>query len=363
MTLLLESLLIENYRVFKRLEIPRLGRVNLLVGKNNSGKSSVLEAVGLYASGGSGEDILSILESHDDLRIESGRELEDRFYAVKQLFHGRNDGWSERVAIRVGPLSDEQRTLSIRIAAVPARLLGESIGVVVPALALETSDGPRRPAVISTYRGVARLLPMDVTDWRAWSVFSSSPRAEVARHALVSPYGLSAEAASKLWDLITLTDLEPAVIQALRIISPDIERISFIGETGRNRIPMAKLTGNVHPVALRSLGDGVNRLLGIALSLVSARGGVLLLDEVENGIHFTAQQRLWELIFELANQLDTQVLATTHSWDCIKTFQRAGARDPHEEAVLMRLDDATVTPTSFSERELAIVTREQIEVR
>lgn len=363
MTLLLDNLLIENFRVFKRLEIPRLGRVNLLVGRNNSGKSSVLEAVSLYASGGSGEEILSILESHDDLRIESGRELEDRFYAVKQLFHGRDAAWSESLAIRIGPLTNGMSALQIRIAAVPSRLLGESLGVVVDASALEIENGPRRPAVISTFQGVARLLPMDVTDWRAWSVFSSSPRVEVARHAYVSPYGLSSEAASKLWDLITLTDLEHDVLKALRIISPEIERISFIGEAGRNRVPMAKLKGQMHPVALRSQGDGVNRLLGIILSLVSARGGVLLLDEIENGIHFVAQQRLWELVFELAHRLDTQVFATTHSWDCIKTFQRAGARDPHEEAVLMRLDDATITPTSFSERELAIVTREQIEVR
>jgi predicted ATPase len=363
MALLLNSLLIENYRVFKRLEIPRLGRVNLLVGQNNSGKTSLLEAISLYASGGSGEQILALLESHDDLRIETGRDLEDRFYAVKQLFHGRDFEWSERLTIRIGPLTDDEGTLSIRIAAVPSRLLGETLGAVVAPAALETDNGPRRPAVISTFRNAARLLPMDVTDWRTWSVFSSAPRVEVARHAYVSPHSLSSETASKLWDLIALTDLEQDVVNALRIISPDVERISFIGEAGRNRVPMAKLRGEMHPVALRSLGDGVNRLLGIGLSLVSARGGVLLLDEVENGIHFTAQRRLWELIFELAHRLDTQVFATTHSWDCIETFQRAAARDPHEEAALMRLDDTAITPTSFSERELAIVTREELEVR
>ena len=85
----------------------------------------------------------------------------------------------------------------------------------------------------------------------------------------------------------------------------------------------------------------------------------------KNGIHFTAQQRLWELIFRLANRLDTQVFATTHSWDCIEAFQHAASIDSHEDAALVRLDvhDDAVSPTSFSERELAIVTRERIEVR
>jgi len=309
MTLLLESLRIENYRVFKRLEIPRLGRVNLLVGRNNSGKSTILEAVRLYASGGSAPTLDSILVSHDELRGEGKR---DRLSAMMQLFNGRDSATPEAI-IKIGPIDDDdRRTLFIYVTLA-------HVGVSVRAI----------------------------------------------RHAYVSPHGLSIEESARMWDLITLTDLERDVTEALRIIGPNIERISFIGESERKRVPMAKLSSEARPVALRSLGDGVNRLLGIALSLASARGGVFLVDEVENGIHFSAQQQLWELIFRLARRLDTQVFATTHSWDCIEAFQHAAAADSNEEAALVRLDvhDDAVSPTSFSERELAIVTREQIEVR
>jgi len=308
MSLLLESFLIENYRVFKRLEIPRLGRVNLLVGRNNSGKSSVLEAVRLYASRGADETIQSILESHDELRPEK---VIGTAVAILQLFHGRG-AQTSRTRIRIGPIEgDADRTLTL--------FLG----------------------------------------------FESLPASLPVTHAYVSPQGITSDAAAHLWDLIALTDLEQDVTSALRIIDPEIERISFIGESDRKRVPMAKLSSESRPVALRSLGDGVNRLLGIALSLASARGGVLLIDEVENGIHFSAQRQLWELIFRLARSLDTQVFATTHSWDCIEAFQQAAAADTNEEAALVRLDvhDDAISPTSFSERELAIVTREQIEVR
>jgi hypothetical protein len=310
MTLLLESLRIENYRMFKRFEIPRLGRVNLLVGKNNSGKSSVLEAVRLYASAGADETIRSILESHDELR--GGDDDGEFAAAAKRLFTGRDIAWRGASQIRIGPM--DERPVSIEI-----------------------FDYERVLTV-----GLRRI-----------------------QHAHVSPHGLSTEASARLWDLIALTDLEVHVTEALRIISPEIERISFVGEGDRKRIPLAKLSSHPQPVALRSMGDGVNRLLGIALSLAYASGGVLLIDEVENGIHFTAQERLWALIFRLAHQLNTQVFATTHSWDCIEAFQHAAAVDEHEEAVLVRLDvhDAAVSPTTFSERELAIVTRERIEVR
>lgn len=365
MSLLLESLRVENYRVFRRIEIGRLGRVNLFVGRNNAGKSSILEAVRLYASRGADDTLLSILESHDDLRI-GGREADDRFLAVKQLFHGRDADWTDQSEIRIGPIDDYRRTLSIRITTVPAAHFQDRFrGVAQPTLFPDdgTDDGPRRLAVVTTFDDESRILPLD-GDWRTWRVVIR--RGEpTTRHAHVSPYGLSSDAAARLWDLIALTDLEQNVIEALRIISPEIERISFIGENSRSRVAVAKLASQSQPVALRSLGDGVNRMLGIALSLVSARGGVLLLDEVENGIHFSAQRRLWQLIFRLANRLETQVFGTTHSWDCIEAFQHAAAVDQNEEAALVRLDvhDDAVLTTMFSERDLAIVTREQIEVR
>jgi len=105
-------------------------------------------------------------------------------------------------------------------------------------------------------------------------------------------------------------------------------------------------------------------LFGIALSLVSAQDGLLLIDEFENGLHHTVQRDVWRVIFKLARQLDIQVMATSHSWDAIEAFQEAASESP-EEGVLIRLlhKDAQILPTIFREDELAIVTRERIEVR
>lgn len=335
MKLLLDSLRLENYRVFRDLRIERLGRANLVVGKNNTGKSSILEAVRLFATRASVDAISSILESHDE--TPAGDQPEDRLFALKQLFHGRDAAWDAGSEIRIGEVDD-----------------------VLSGLSLELHEPENGSAVlVITFDGMRHGIPLD-----GWQRPSRSTDA-VARQAYVSPHGVTAEAAGRLWDLIALTDLEEDVISALRIISPDIERISFIGEGARKRVPVAKLKSQERPVPLRSLGDGVNRMLGIVLSLISARGGVLLVDEVENGIHFSAQQQLWELIFRTAHRLNAQVFATTHSWDCIQAFQHAASEDAHEEAVLIRLDARrdSILPTTFSEHDLSIVTREQIEVR
>ena len=70
--------------------------------------------------------------------------------------------------------------------------------------------------------------------------------------------------------------------------------------------------------------------------LAHAKDGVLLVDEIENGIHYSVQPDLWRVVFEMATRLNVQVFATTHSYDCIKAFEEA-ARESEEEGVLVRL--------------------------
>ena len=104
----------------------------------------------------------------------------------------------------------------------------------------------------------------------------------------------------------------------------------------------------------------------MALSLVNARGDILLVDEFENGLHYTVQPYVWRMIFRLARSLDVQVFATTHSWDTIEAFQQASAESPEEGALLSltyREDYDRLFATVFTEEELGIVTRDRVEVR
>jgi AAA15 family ATPase/GTPase len=109
------------------------------------------------------------------------------------------------------------------------------------------------------------------------------------------------------------------------------------------------------------------RTLGIALALVNAKDGLLLIDEFENGLYYTIQPDIWKLIFRIARRLNIQVFATTHSWDCIEAFQVAASSiaEQQNEGLLIRLEliHNTIVPTLFDERELSIAAREHIEVR
>jgi predicted ATPase len=183
----------------------------------------------------------------------------------------------------------------------------------------------------------------------------------------VSPYGSEHTGTlGPLWDKIALSDQEHDVVDALRIITPDIAAVSMVGgeNSRQQRIAIVKIKGQARPLPLRSFGDGLNRLFGIVLSLANARNGLLLIDEVENGMHHSAQAAVWRAIFQLSQRLNAQVFATCHSWDSIAAFQKAAAED-REAGVLIRLarKGDEVIPTVFREDELAVATRDGIELR
>jgi ABC-type multidrug transport system ATPase subunit len=161
--------------------------------------------------------------------------------------------------------------------------------------------------------------------------------------------------------------LENDVLDSLRILDPKIERVNLVGslqDRVRERVPIVKTSDFDQPLPLRSLGEGMNRIFGIALAMVNAKGGLLLMDEMESGLHYSIQAKVWDFIFQTANRLKVQVFVTTHSLDCITAFQKVSG-ESNEQGTLIRLENkkGKIVPVSYDEKELNIATRDQIEVR
>jgi hypothetical protein len=172
----------------------------------------------------------------------------------------------------------------------------------------------------------------------------------------------------KLWDNITLSEKEEFVINALSIIEPRIERIAFVGNeaTPRLRTPVIKLKNSPEILPIRSMGDGINRILSIILALVNADNGFLLIDEFENGLHHSVQEKLWEIIFKLSMDLNVQVFATTHSDDCITGFSNVLSSSTNRgKGKLIRLDSINdrIVHVEYNTDELRVATSQNIETR
>jgi ABC-type branched-subunit amino acid transport system ATPase component len=184
---------------------------------------------------------------------------------------------------------------------------------------------------------------------------------------LIPSQGLSGQRLIELWDGIALTNLKEEVLSALRLIVPGLVDLDFVSATLSNneRMPVVKIAGNEESLPLDSLGEGMLRALGISLALVNAKDGLLLIDEFENGLYYTVQPEIWQFIFRVARNLNVQVFATTHSWDCIQAFQKASSSGYQADGLLIRLESLhdDIVATLFDEGTLGIATREHIEVR
>ena len=366
---------IQGFRGIKDLEVPRLGRVTLITGKNNTGKSSVLEALRLYTQNATPPAVYSILTSREEYirgmdEEDSFHDSEDMFH-VSALFHG-----FPRLSDDFGPIvistSGRSRRMELRMEIdwFVEDVDSDEIPRLLPRQQDLFEEPELVPALITQTEDVKRIWALD--SMRRQARLRRGPRPRPSDRArmpciFVGSYGgAGMDTLGELWDKITLTENEKHVVDALRLIDPRISAINMVGGEGPSKTKKAIVQADhiSRPVPLRSFGDGMNRLFAIILSLVNARGGLLLVDEFENGLHYTVQLDAWRMIFQLAQKLDVQVFATTHSQDTIATFQKASSESP-EEGMYLRLSRWRdgVIHLAWGEEELASAIRASIEMR
>jgi predicted ATP-dependent endonuclease of OLD family len=353
----LNSLKITNFRTFRNLCLNRLGKVNLIVGRNNVGKTSLLEAVHLYSSDNVLYAVVRLLERRQEYSLKNGGRLlfSNLFYrdaeAPAQIEIGETTGENQLIIRPMWRWTEEiEREERIWTRTQLSNEPPENIELEATEV-LAAKRGTETPKSISmeSDRYPSSLRKKDRNFKSSLFLPSSGFNDEY-----IDP--------AELWDRIVLTDREYAVLDALKIIEPDLERIVMVQGQRSQRVAMAKLLQQKN-MPLRSLGDGMNKLFELALGLVN-EGRAFLVDEIDSGLHFTTLVDVWRLVFRTAEKLKVQVFATTHSWDCIEAFQKAAIEHP-DDGLLIRLErsEADVTAELFSEEDLTIITRESIEVR
>ena len=359
----LTALEIVGFRGIQHLSIPRLGRVTLLAGANGVGKSTVLDAVRVFAQRGDGEVLDALLESRQEVVAmvdEDGEDVEATDFSA--LFYGREDGLSSAITIGSGDSSNTLRLEQTSVFDWPkgnwpvAKQRG--VGKEAAQIGLELEFQERK-----------RVLPWNGSTHRLHYIGDDDWPPKIRCESL-GPDLPNDRQVSGFWDEIALTEDEEFATDALKLaLSGGVERFAVVGEGSRRawrgRRVLVKLKGVRRPVPLNSLGDGAVRLFGISLALASSRGGFLLLDEAENGIHYSIQRGFWETVLRTAQLHDIQVLATTHSFDCIAGFAQAAKDNTDVEGILVRLDrdEGGLRAVSYSEEGLKAAADQGIEVR
>lgn len=351
----LPDLHIRNFRLFSELTIPRLGRLNLITGANGAGKTCLLEAIELWAGRGSFDTVRHQARRRQQpiqlprMAFDEERSVANVLQVLSGFFAGWPDLWAGGAEGEIGTARD---MLQFKVTIPGANRSDEPDAAGVAELA----DSPQWHASAPGSHS-----------WQRLDLGQASPREPKGHPCSHLPAGgLELHELAERWDFAGLTPSGMQVEEALERLHPGTGRVGFVEQSGMSgRVPMVQYHGARRPVPVKQLGDGAMSLLGIGYSMERAVGGLLLIDEFENGLHHAFQERVWELIARHANELNFQVVATTHSWDCVEAFQAATEGLGPEEALVHRLDKVDDKPrlVTFADEDLAVAVRHGLELR
>lgn len=397
---MINSIYISNFKCFKQLFIPTLGNVNLIIGKNNSGKSSLLEALMIYASGGNEATLRQISIKHGEKYRESMRDelkksdlnIENNFstelYPYEHLAYGRSfktgnivigKDVSDSKKIILEPLIsnylDNDETKNNLYKKTFDTYIDKTKGLQEIALEKYRTNTVLNDdlfknwaqSILKITKGDKVLyinlnMPTTISEQKKFYEFKN------LNYNFVGCNQNDISSLGVLWDKITLTSKEPILIESLRLIDENITDLRFVG-VNDEREAIIKLNDNtIYP--LKSMGDGIIRILDVILNTFAAENGFLLIDELDNGLHYSVQKSLWEIIFKLSKILNIQVFATTHSWDCIQSFSEVACEYNDRNGVLLKIGKSKLSKykgqpivTVYEDNKLKYITEQMVEVR
>lgn len=326
------SFTIENFRLFDRLTVEPLARVNLIVGQNNAGKTALLEALWLH-SGQNSPELAHRMNTWRGLPgSEPGEFFPDLFWDYRTdlpikltaNYQGRSN--SEKLLITrqsrsastvpMAPSApDRQRPLSQSDTLRETELIFEYTDAQGDKftshawLELPISQGIQQEVNLASVR--VQIEGQNV-DRRSTIFLHSSGR--IAPSELAIRFG-SAEVKGHLAEIESVLRLSEPRLRRLTAI-PAVDGLALIyGDIGTSRIM---------PIAL--MGSGFTRLLEITLAFAETANGAVLIDEIENGLHYSVLPEIWKAINNLSKKFNVQVFATTHSYECM-----IAARDAFKE--------------------------------
>lgn len=286
----------KRYRGLLDVYLERLGRINLFVGVNNAGKTSVLETVFLLAHQSDPRALLEVIRRRTRLDPAT-----HPAWTVEQI--------PSDVDLTAAFDTRENNAVSLRVCAKDTpEDSDEDWATYLRSLEIEsTYVGRRQRSLTDFFEGRARRTRID-----------GDPR-WLCPAVLHSPFSLSdPETLVRCNEASIRTKSKERVIEFIRShLDRGVEDIALADEYSRFLVTHSELA---EAVDLSVFGEGIQRVFQIGLLFAGARGGVVLIDEFENALHTGVLVQFTRFVQKLAEEFDVQMFITTHSKETIDAF-------------------------------------------
>lgn len=291
---------IGRYKCFENFSAEGFKRVNLISGKNNVGKTALMEA--LYINVNS-VDVPNLLESLWDLQLHRTR--------------------AERVGhdLAESAISSQVKKNSV-LAESHTNLREVSFEHQKPDLEKLFVCRINTKEKIFTDKELNFVSIMQsITNWQDVSFI---PSVRDSQEEIINSYISIQE-----------KDQEPDVNEFIHRFDDSIENVKVIANSIQCKVPGAN--GSFEYRDLNEFGDGLRHYLSVIADIFAVENGYIFIDELDNGIHYSLLDELWEIILTLSKELNVQVFATTHSKECIESYCRIAEKLDEKDVSLITL--------------------------
>ncbi len=348
---------IRNFKVYDSIEIKPLERFNLISGKNNVGKTSLLEAIFLHEGAHNAglalmvekfrgittfdnadflNELFTKFKTQEDILLEA--DYSDGNYLLLRI---RQEAINKSTAVDIGNV-ELQGTASLTPKIV---FRGEASGGKVCDSQFFVGTDPK---------GVPR--PM------------SSPIKQALRpSAIFVSNGISKEEKNRInavrFSKQVIKKEKDKIIEALKIIDSRLVNLELSMRGNENFV--CGDIGYAKMLPLSLMGEGMDRYLSLVLSILTAENGIVLIDEIENGFYHSICPNIWKNLAKLAREHNVQIVATTHSYECIKSAHESFRQDETYDFVLHRLDrvEERIEDVSYDRDTLEAALKSDMEIR
>lgn len=310
MTPILQKLSLLAYRGMSDVVLDGLGSVNLVVGANNSGKSSVLEGAGLILRPLDPSQWVGVVRQRD-ASADVLSELSSMFPDAAQPVV---DQPLYRDPIRLeGVVSGTPRRIhaTCSVPSLVDHLVVDGDVAASRRVDVQVNDDPSIVLKFPVLSPTQHRLPM-------FRVFSVNPASHYSTEALVDDLSQA-----------VIDGKKELAVELLQVLDPDVVDIDAVLIRQRRTLCITHKKRGV--VEFSSFGDGMRRAAALALALARASQGVLLVDEIEAGFHTRVLETVVARLLDAAVLAQVQVIATTHSLEAVDAvlsyFEKNGAKE------------------------------------
>lgn len=365
---MISSLEITSFRAFKTLLIDDLDQINLFVGRNNSGKTTILEAAEMLVSENSVGAIVRCAMRRGEMIVQKEEDRPSRHVDISHLFHGHESETGAHFSIK-----GKEAPTSIKLQCDVAPL--DRGPKIEKELFSDAYSFEPRLSVLIKHSSMEEpvSLPLSISgglslDHVRRMNFRTSPKARLA--SFVRTETLDTFELQEFWDSIALTEEEANVIKTLKILEPTIDRIAFLSQRAYRSYSSSggiyvKLKHLDNRIPLGSLGDGIRHLLIMSLALSRSQQGFVMIDEIDTGLHHSVMTDMWRVLIKTAKRLDIQVFATTHSLDCLRSLAWLYSKEPRicRNVRLHRVDSRRDRTIVYAPNEIETAAKQHVELR